>query len=72
LAGGRPVYTLLGARGLGTNDFPPMETGLLEADIAFRQHRSSHTDGPNWPYFPNFAQRYFEPKTVNRETSSIK
>lgn len=54
-----PVYALLGKKDLGTTNFPPMETGLMDGDLAFRQHSSGHTDGPNWPVFLNFAARYF-------------
>jgi hypothetical protein len=54
-----PVYALLGARGLGTDVFPRLETGLLDGELVFRQHASGHTDGPNWPYFLDFAARYF-------------
>jgi len=31
-----PVYKLLGKKDLGTLEFPPLETGLLAGDIAFR------------------------------------
>jgi hypothetical protein len=55
-----PVYELLGAQGLGTTEFPPVETGLMEGDLAFRQHAGGHTDGPNWPTFLEFAARYFQ------------
>lgn len=55
-----PAYELLGARGMGTMEFPPLETGLLDGEIAFRQHAAGHTDGPNWPVFLEFAARYFE------------
>ena len=55
-----PAYELLGARGLGTMDFPPLGTGLLDGEIAFRQHEAGHTDGPNWPVFLDFSARYFE------------
>jgi hypothetical protein len=54
-----PVYRLLGKKDLGTSDFPKVETGLLNGDIAFRQHSSGHTPVPNWPYFIEFASRYF-------------
>src|SRR5260370_40882455 len=54
-----PVYKLLGKRGLGTTEFPPIETGLMDGDIAFRQHSAGHTPGPNWPTFIAFAERYF-------------
>ena len=33
-----PVYKLLGKKDLGTNDFPEVETGLMDGEIAFRQH----------------------------------
>lgn len=57
--GAEPVYRLLGKRGLGTRHFPPVETGLLLGEVAFRQHAGGHTPGPNWPYFLDFAERYF-------------
>ena len=55
-----PVYELLGKKGLGTAEFPTLETGLTSGDIAFRQHAGGHTDGPNWPTFLSFAERFFE------------
>jgi len=54
-----PVYNLLGKKDLGTTDFPPVETSLTDGDLAFRQHSSGHTDVPNWPFFIDFASRYF-------------
>nr|WKN35657.1 acetylxylan esterase [Tunicatimonas sp. TK19036] len=63
-----PVYELVGKKGLNTTTFPPQETALLEGDIAFRQHEGGHTVGPNWPYFIQFAERYFhsEPSAKNK------
>jgi hypothetical protein len=59
-----PVYTLLGKHGLSTATMPPMETPLVDGDIAFRQHRGGHTTGPNWPTFLSFADRYIkDPKS---------
>jgi hypothetical protein len=55
-----PVYKLLGRRGLGTTQMPAVETGLMQGDIAFRQHNAGHTPGPNWPFFLTFAERYFK------------
>jgi hypothetical protein len=55
-----PVYELLGKKGTGTLDFPPVETGLMDGDVTFRQHSGGHTAGPNWPYFIDFAKRYLE------------
>lgn len=56
-----PVYELLGKRGLWTDDFPPVGTGLVEGEIAFRQHAGGHTAGPNWPAFLEWAERYIGP-----------
>ena len=65
--GAGPVYTLLGKKGLGVTTFPPIETSLLDGDIAFRQHTGGHTPGPNWPYFLEFAARYLsEPLPIPR------
>ena len=58
--GADPVYRLLGRKGLGTTEFPKMETGLMEGDLAFRQHAGPHTDAPNWPVFIAFAEREFK------------
>lgn len=54
-----PVYRLLGKRDLGTVLFPPVGTALTSGEIAFRQHSSGHTPGPNWPVFLDYAARYF-------------
>jgi hypothetical protein len=56
--GAGPVYELLGGKGLGTAEFPPVETPLIAGDVAFRQHSEGHTTGPNWPTFLEFADRY--------------
>lgn len=61
-----PVYELLGGRGLSTGDFPPVETGLMEGDVSFRQHSGGHTPGPNWPTFISFAERYFSTPAARR------
>ena len=53
-----PVYRLLGKKDLGTSEFPPEKTGLLDGEIAWRQHEGGHTTGPNWPTFLTFAERY--------------
>ena len=55
--GADPMYRLLGKKGLGTTQFPKIETGLMDGDLAFRQHAGGHTDGPNWPVFIEFAER---------------
>ena len=58
--GADPVYRLLGKKGLGTSEFPKMETGVMDGDLAFRQHAGPHTDAPNWPAFITFADREFK------------
>ena len=61
--GAGPVYRLLGKKDLGTDQFPPMETALIDGDIAFRQHSGGHSTGPNWPTFLTFAARYMHGPT---------
>jgi hypothetical protein len=55
-----PVYRLLGKKDLGTGEFPPQETALIDGEVAFRQHSGGHTTGPNWPTFLTFADRYIK------------
>ncbi len=54
------VYELLEKKGMGTNDFPKLETSLITGDIGFRQHAGGHTPAPNWPTFIQFAEKYFK------------
>ena len=55
------VFKLLGAKDLGVgNDYrsvpmPPVLTGLLDGELAWRQHDGGHTDGPNMKYFIEWA-----------------
>jgi hypothetical protein len=53
-----PVYKLLGKTDLGSSAFPPIETAVIDGDVAFRQHSGGHTPAPNWPIFLTFAARY--------------
>ena len=55
-----PVYELLGKKGVGSDEFPLIETALISGDIAFRQHAEGHTPAPNWPTFITFAKKYFD------------
>jgi hypothetical protein len=58
-----PVFRLLGARDLGTSDdytkekMPAVNVGLLNGQLAWRQHDGGHTDGPNWKHFIPWADR---------------
>lgn len=56
-----PVYTLLGKKDLGSTEMPVQETGLLNGELAYRQHAGGHTTGPNWSFFIEFASRYLQP-----------
>ncbi|MDD3101243.1 MAG: acetylxylan esterase [Bacteroidales bacterium] len=53
-----PVYELLGKKGLGTDVLPVVDFGLLEGELAYRQHHGGHEAGPNWPFFLDFFARY--------------
>ncbi|MBE3109417.1 MAG: hypothetical protein IMZ46_02725, partial [Acidobacteria bacterium] len=59
-----PVFRLLGAKDLGTSDdyrtekMPAVNTGLLNGQLAWRQHDGGHTDGPNWKYFIPWADKF--------------
>jgi len=55
-----PVYRLLGKKDLGTSEFPPVETALVDGELAWRQHSGGHTTGPNWPTFLKWADRYIK------------
>jgi hypothetical protein len=63
-----PVYKLLGKKDLGANEFPPMETTLIDGDLGFRQHTGGHTPAPNWPTFLTFASRYFKTEAMSVHT----
>jgi hypothetical protein len=57
------VYKLLGSKDFGrTNDYmnekiPPVLNGLLDGELAWRQHDGGHTDAPNFTYFIPWANR---------------
>jgi lysophospholipase L1-like esterase len=61
-----PVFRLLGARDLGvTADYrvatmPPHDTGLLEGELAWRQHDGGHEDRSNMSFFIAWANRLLE------------
>lgn len=63
--GAGPVYRLLGKKDLGTEEMPEETKGLVEGEIAFRQHSGGHTTGPNWPTFLKFADRYVKIATTD-------
>jgi hypothetical protein len=58
-----PVFRLLGARDLGvkedyrTAQMPPVNTGLLEGELAWRQHDGGHEDRSNMKHFIAWADK---------------
>jgi hypothetical protein len=66
------AFKLLGAKDLGVgNDYmkekmPPVNTGLLNGQLAWRQHDGGHTDAPNFKYFIPWANRmlHYEKKAL--------
>ncbi len=61
-----PVFRLLGARDLGRSDdyatekMPAVNVGLLEGELAWRQHDGGHTDAPNFRYFIPWADSFLK------------
>ena len=58
------VFALLGAKGLEvegdyrTAKMPPVNEGLLDGQLAWRQHDGGHTDAPNMKYFIQWADKF--------------
>ncbi len=58
------VWELLGAKGLGVKEdyhtakMPPVNQGLLDGQLAWRQHDGGHTDAPNMKYFIQWADKF--------------
>ena len=63
VAAGR-VFRLLGVKDLGVGDdyhhaqMPPVNTGLLDGELAWRQHDGGHTDAPNIKFFLTWADAH--------------
>jgi lysophospholipase L1-like esterase len=60
-----PAYRLLGAHDLGVKEdyrtalMPPVNTGLLDGELAWRQHDGGHEDRSNMSFFLGWANRLF-------------
>jgi hypothetical protein len=60
----QPVFQLLGDKTLGvssdyhTEKMPPVNVGLLDGQLAWRQHDGGHTDAPNVKYFIAWADKF--------------
>ncbi len=61
------VWDLLGAKGLGVSGdyrtvaMPPVNDGLLDGALAWRQDDGGHTDAPNMRYFIEWADTRMRP-----------
>ncbi len=59
-----PVFRLLGVKDLGGSDdymtekMPEVNRGLLEGNLAWRQHDGGHTDAPNIRYFIEWVNKH--------------
>ena len=57
------VFTLLGDKGLQVDGdyrvakMPPVNQGLLDGQLAWRQHDGGHTDAPNMKWFIQWADK---------------
>jgi hypothetical protein len=74
-----PVFRLLGARDLGVAEdyrvakMPPVNTSLLDGELAWRQHDGGHEDRSNMSFFIAWANRLLHhtpPGTGDRRESS--
>src|SRR5947208_16131258 len=58
-----PVFRLLGAKDLGVTDdyhsakMPPVKVGLLDGELAWRQHDGGHEDRSNMKHFITWANK---------------
>lgn len=60
-AAAAPVYELLGAKGLGTTDLPPVDTALTGGDLGWRYHTGGHmATREDWQAFLTFVEKAFK------------
>lgn len=73
--GAQPAFRLLGARDLSRSDdymqekMPPVNTDLLDGELAWRQHDGGHTDMPNIPHFIRWMERLWAEKATAESKS---
>jgi hypothetical protein len=59
----QPAFEIQGVKGIGvttnwrTEQKPPVNTGLVEGELAWRQHDGGHTDAPNMKHFIAWADK---------------
>jgi hypothetical protein len=67
-----PVFRLLGAQDIGTKEdyhtakMPPVNTDLLDGELAWRQHDGGHEDRSNMKYFIVWANKF-----INRAPAAV-
>jgi lysophospholipase L1-like esterase len=72
-----PVFRILGAKDLGKSDdyhtekMPAVNVGLLDGQLAWRQHDGGHTDGPNWRYFIAWADKFWGRNSADRAVARL-
>lgn len=55
-----PAWKLLGKKDLGTTEFPPVNTAVVDGDLAWRMHSGGHTTAPNIDTYVAWASRYLK------------
>ena len=66
------VFKLLGVKDIGvSNDYskekmPPVLTGMLDGELAWRQHDGGHTDAPNFQFFIPWASKLLKYSPASR------
>lgn len=70
----QPVFRLLGAKDASVKEdyhtakMPPVNMGLLDGQLAWRQHDGGHTDAPNWKYFIPWADKLLRHAPAQKHT----
>ena len=73
-----PVFRLLGARDIGekadyrTAKMPPVNTGLLAGELAWRQHDGGHEDHSNMKHFIAWADKLIQHTSPSRPAATEK
>ena len=67
-----PVFRLLGAHDIGVKEdyrtakMPPVNTGLLDGELAWRQHDGGHEDRTNMKHFIEWANKFINASSNKR------
>ena len=67
-----PVFQLLGAHDIGVKEdyrtakMPPVNTGLLDGELAWRQHDGGHEDRTNMKHFIEWANKFINASSNKR------